>query len=193
MKIRIALGTFVCIGAGALALTLPVIARAESRITTGTGTITAQARVNFSITIPRFIFLQVGTGTLLAANTTIDTISFAPAVSVVGNGTAVTGSGGNLGSGGVTVRIIGNAGNVSLGAAGPANLTSGSNTIPWTQISAAITGGATHPTINGTNANFGASNGAVNINGTWVYSYLNSVTPGSGTFTGQVTYTATTP
>jgi len=193
MKVRTVLGTFVCIGATAVALALPATVHAESRVTTGTGTINAQARVNFSVTIPRFIFLQVGTGTLLANNTTIDTISFAPAVNIVGTGTTVAGSGGNLGSGGVTVRIIGNAGNVSLGAGGPANLTSGANTIPWTQISTAITGGATHPTINGTNANFGASGGVVNINGTWVYSYLNTVTPASGTFTGQVQYTATTP
>jgi hypothetical protein len=193
MKLRTATGTFVCFGAAVAALVLPVTARAESDVTTGGGSITAQARVNFSITIPRFVFLQVGTGTLLANNTTIDTISFAPAVSVVGNGTAVAGTGGNLGAGGVTVRIIGNAGNVALTGTGPANLTSGSNTIPWTQIATAITGGATHPTINGAGANFTAAGGVVNINGTWVYSYLNTVTPASGTFTGQVQYTATTP
>lgn len=192
MKLRTALGTFVCFGAVA-AVVLPATARAESRVTTGGGSISAQARVDFSITIPRFIFLQVGTGTLLTNVGTIDQISFAPAVNVVGTGTPITGTGGNLGSGGVTVRIIGNAGNVTLGASGPTNLTSGSNTIPWTQVSTAITGGATHPTINGSNANFGASNGVVNVNGTWVYSYLNSVTPAAGTFTGQVQYTATTP
>lgn len=177
-------------------LALPLAANAESNITTGTGTITATARVNFSVTIPRFIFLQVGTGTLLAANSTIDTISFTPAVAVVGNGTAVaaTAGSGNLGNGGVTVRIIGNAGNVTLGAVStPALLTSGSNTIPWTQISTAITGGATHPTINGANASFTATANVVNITGTWIYSYLNTVTPASGTYTSQVTYTATTP
>lgn len=191
MKLGLAFGTLACSGIAILAL--PDTARAESEVTTGAGTITADAHVNFSITIPRFIFLQVGTGTLLTNNTTIDTISFAPAVNVVGNGTAVAGTGGNLGSGGVTVRLIGNAGNVTLGATGPANLTGGGNTIPWTQISTAITGGATHPTINGTNANFAAAGGVVNVNGTWVYSYLNTLTPASGTFTGQVQYTATTP
>lgn len=177
------------------ALAAPLAAQAESNVTTGAGTITATARVNFSVTIPRFIFLQVGTGTLLAANTTIDTISFTPAVAVVGNGTpvAATAGSGNLGNGGVTVRIIGNAGNVTLGATGPANLTSGANTIPWTQISTAITGGATHPTINGANATFTATASVVNITGTWIYSYLNTVTPASGTYTGQVLYTATTP
>lgn len=177
-------------------LAVPLAAQAESNVTTGAGTISATARVNFSITIPRFIWLQVGTGTLLAANATIDTISFTPAVAVVGNGTAVpaTAGSGNLGNGGVTVRIIGNAGNVTLGAvSAPALLTSGTNTIPWTQISTAITGGATHPTINGANASFTATANVVNINGTWIYSYLNTVTPASGTYTSQVTYTATTP
>jgi hypothetical protein len=181
----------------ATAVALPMGVHAESNVTTGAApaSLSATARVNFSVLIPRFIFLQVGTGTLLAANATIDSIDFTPAVAVVGNGTSVpaTAGSGNLGNGSVTVRIIGNAGNVSLAATGPANLTSGSNTIPWTQISTAITGGATHPTINGANATFTAASGVVNINGTWVYSYVNSVTPAAGTYTGQVLYTATTP
>lgn len=176
-------------------LALPLAAQAESNVTTGAGTISATARVTFNITIPRFIFLQVGTGTLLAANATINTIAFTPAVAVVGNSTpvAATAGSGDLGNGIVTVRVIGNAGNVTLGATGPANLTSGSNTIPWTQIATAITGGATHPTINGANATFTAVANVVNINGTWTYSYLNALTPASGTYTGQVLYTATTP
>lgn len=183
--------------AAAVMLALPLAASAESNISTGAAptSINATARVNFSILIPRFIFLQVGTGTLLAANATVDTIDFQPALAVVGNGTAVaaTAGSGNLGNGGVTVRVIGNAGNVTLGAAGPANLTSGSNNIPWTQISTAITGGATHPTINGASAAFTATAGVVNVNGTWTYTYLNTATPAAGTYTGTVTYTATTP
>lgn len=179
----------------ALALASPLAANAESNVTTGAGTISATARVNFSITIPRFIFLQVGTGTLLAANATINTIDFQPALTVVGNGTpvAATAGSGDQGNGIVTVRIIGNAGNVTLGATGPANLTSGANNIPWTQIATAITGGATHPTINGAAAAFTATANVVNIAGTWAYSYLNATTPAGGTYTGQVLYTATTP
>jgi len=181
----------------AAALAVPFAVQAESNVTTGAApaSLNATARVNFSILIPRFIFLQVGTGTLLAANATIDTIDFQPALTVVGNNTpvAATAGSGNLGNGGVTVRIIGNAGNVTLAATGPANLTSGGNNIPWTQISTAITGGATHPTINGASATFTAASGVVNVNGTWIYSYLNATTPAAGTYTGQVTYTATTP
>ena len=54
-------------------------------------------------------------------------------------------------------------------------------------------GGATHPTINGGTTSYTATNKVVNVNGTWTYSYLNSVTPAAGAYTGQVTYTATTP
>lgn len=182
-------------GAALAALAAPLLAHAESNVSSGSGSLSTTARVTFSVTIPRFIFLQVGTGTLLAGNSTIDSIAFTPAVAVVGNGSVVaaTSGSGNLGNGGVTVRLIGNAGNVTLGATGPANLTSGGNSIPWTQISTAVTGGATHPTINGANASFTATSSVVNINGTWIYRYLNSATPAAGTYTGQVLYTATTP
>ena len=180
----------------AAAVVLPFSAHAESNFTTGGGAnITATARVNFSITIPKFVFLQVGTGTLMAANATIDTITFSVPAANVGTGSviAATAGSGNLGNGGVTVRVIGNNGNMTLGATGPATLVSGTDTIPWTEIAAAITGGATHPTINGANATFTATNKVVNINGTWVYTFLNTAPRASGTYTGQVLYTATTP
>ena len=179
----------------ALSAALPMAAQAESNVTTGAGAINATARVNFSVTIPRFVFLQVGTGTLLAANSTIDTIAFTPAVAVIGNSAAqaATAGSGNLGNGSVTVRVLGNAGPMTLAATGPANLTSGTDTIPWTQITTAVTGGATHPTINGANAAYPATAGVVNVNGTWTYSYANSITPAAGVYTGQVLYTASAP
>lgn len=180
--------------AAALALAAPFAANAESNITTGAGAnITATARVDFSVVIPKFVFLQVGTGTLLAANGTIDSILFTVPAGSVGNGTAVSGTGGNLTAGAVTVRVIGNNGNMTLGATAGANLLSGTDTIPWTQVSTAVTGGATHPPINGAAVTFTATNKVVNINGTWTYTYLNAATVASGTYTGQVLYTATTP
>lgn len=176
-----------------VACATPLAANAESSVTTGTGAISASARVNFSITIPRFISLRVGTGAILTNDTTINTIDFQPTVAVIGdsNPVAATAASGDLGNGAVTVRILGNSGNVTLSATGPANLTSGTDTIPWTQISTAVTGGATHPTINGTNATFTATGSVVNVSGTWTYTYLNATTPAGGTYTGQVLYTAT--
>lgn len=173
---------------------LPLTALAESNVASGAGGLTATARVNFSIVIPRLLFLQVGTGTLLANNSTIDTITFTPAVGVIGDGSVVGGAGGNLTGGAVTVRVIGNTGDVALGATGPANLTNASsNTIPWTQIATAVTGGATHPTINGSGTSYTAAGNVVNINGTWTYTYLNANVPAAGTYSGQVLYTATAP
>jgi hypothetical protein len=116
-------------------------------------------------------------------------------VAVIGNSVAqaATAGSGNLGNGSVTVRVLGNAGPMTLAATGPANLTSGTDTIPWTQITTAVTGGATHPTINGANAAYPATAGVVNVNGTWTYSYANSITPAAGVYTGQVLYTASAP
>jgi hypothetical protein len=176
----------------ATAISLPHAVRAESNFTTGGGAnITATARVDFSVSIPKFVLLQVGT---LGTNN-VDTISFAVPAANVGDGTVVAGTGGNLTGGQVTVRVVGNNGNMTLGATAGANLLSGADTIPWTEISTAITGGATHPAINGANATYTATNKVVNVNGTWTYSYLNTngFVPAFGTYTGTVTYTATTP
>lgn len=177
-----------------IAAVAPLSVQAESNLATGGGALSASARVNFSIVIPRFLFLQVGTGTLLANVGTIDTISFAPAVGAIGNATPVAGTGGNLTGGAVTVRILGNTGAVTLGAIGTTALNNGSgDTIPWTQIGTAVTGGATHPAIDGATVPFPATGNVVNVAGTWTYTYLNTITPAAGTFTGQVTYTATSP
>jgi hypothetical protein len=173
------------------AISLPHAARAESNFTTGNGAnITATARVDFSVSIPKFVLLQVGT--LGAGN--IDDIDFVVPAASVGTGVvAATAGSGNLGNGGVTVRVVGNNGDMTLGATAGANLLSGTDTIPWSQIATAITGGALHPAINGANATYTATNKVVNVTGTWTYTYLNSVTPAAGLYTGQVTYTATTP
>jgi hypothetical protein len=176
----------------AAAVSLPFAARAESNFTTGNvANITATARVDFAVNIPKFVLLQVGT--LGTGN--IDTITFdVPAANVGDSGArAATAGSGNQGNGTVTVHVVGNNGNMTLGATAPATLLSGTDTIPWTQISTAVTGGATHPTINGAAATYTATNKVVNVNGTWTYSYLNTVTPAAGAYTGQVLYTATTP
>ena len=113
----------------------------------------------------------------------------------VGDGTVInaTAGSGNLGNGAVTVRVIGNNGDMTLRATGPATLTSGTDTLAWTQIATAITGGATHPPVGGAAVTYTAASKVVNVNGTWTYTYLNAAPIASGTYTGQVLYTATTP
>lgn len=179
----------------ATALTLPLAAHAESDFNSGGGAgITASARVDFSVTIPKFVFLQVGTGSMMADNGTIDVISVSVPAASIGNSTPVAATGGNLTGGAVTVVVRGNNGNMTLASTSPADLSNGSgDNIAWTQIATAITGGTAHPTINGAAETYTAAGKVVNAVGTWTYSYLNSITPAPGTYTGQVTYTATTP
>jgi hypothetical protein len=176
-----------------LAAGLPMAAHAESNFNTGGGAnITAQARVDFSITIPKFVLLQVGT-----AGATIDVISFSVAAANVGNGTpvAATAGSGNLGNGQVTVRVVGNNGDMTLAATGPATLVSGADTIAWSQVTVTAGGGApAHPAVNGASVNLPATGRVVNIaNGNWTYAYANANVVPAGAYTGQVTYTATVP
>ena len=52
----------------AAGVALPLLGQAESNFQTGTGSpLTATAHVDFQITIPKFLFLRVGTGTGTAA------------------------------------------------------------------------------------------------------------------------------
>jgi hypothetical protein len=182
----------------AAALAVPLAAQAESNFTTGnTANITATARVNFSVVIPKFVFVQVGTGPvspLLTPNATVDTVSFAVPAANVGDGSDVAGTGGNLTGGAVTVRVVGNNGNMTLGAVGSGTgLDSAGDIIPWSQILTNVTGSTAHPPIGGAAVTYTATSKIVNAAGTWTYAYDNSVTPPAGTFTGVVTYTATTP
>ena len=195
--------------AAAVLAAVPTIANAESNFQTGSGSLTATARLDFQITIPKFLYLRVGTGTNLANNTTVDLINFAVAPTGVGSGTAaVTTTGGDLAGGKVTARVMGNGGNVTLSSttAGALN-DGGTNTISYSQISTAATvltsgtalaapalaDGAT------TNTTVTATGGVVNRDAQWAYTYANSAVVAAGTYggvnvnNGRVTYTAVTP
>ncbi|MFT3898362.1 MAG: hypothetical protein QM719_11835 [Thermomonas sp.] len=194
--------------AAAVLASAPMIASAESNFQTGTGGLTATARVDFRITIPKFLYLRVGTGTDFANNTAVNLIDFTVPAANVGNGTpvAATAGSGDLGNGVVTARLMGNGGNVTLSSttAGALN-DGGTNTISYSQISTtaavltsatalaapALADGAT------TNTTVTATSGVVNRDARWTYSYLNTVTPAAGVYggvnvnNGRVTYTAT--
>lgn len=194
-------------------------ARAESNVVTSG---TATAHLNFQVTIPRFLFLQVGTGSLLANNTTVDTIAFAPTTVQVGDGTAVAGTGGDLSNGAVTARVLGNgfgATAVNLTATTPGALSNGAgSTIPWSEIGLASAPTAItvvpaaaavlpHPgTTSVPFANSGATTasltpvlGVINQAAKWTFQYKNTTVPAAGTYggtvanNGQVTYTIALP
>jgi hypothetical protein len=110
------------------------------------------------------------------------------------------GTGDTLGNGvpsanvSVPVRIYCNGGPTTISVAHPANLVSGSNTIPFTEILATsqdptnfpvpVMGGA--PVAVPTN---GASK-ITNRSSNWRYRYANTVKPAPGTYAGTATYTA---
>jgi len=178
--------------AAAVVLALPVVAQAESNIDDTGPTYSASARVNFRVEIPGFVFLQVGTGTALANNGTIDELAFAPTIAQLGTGTPISGTGGNAGPSGLLVDVRGNVGTLSLSVAETDPLNSGANVIPWSQIQATAAGSApTPPTVGGSPTSIPGP--AVSAQGQWNYQYLNGATPPAGTYTGQLQYTLALP
>jgi hypothetical protein len=201
---------------GAAALTLPLMAFAESNVQTGTATSSpgATAHLDFTIVIPKILYLRVGTGSAyttgaLSSVNTIDLITFTPAAGTVGNGTAVAGTGGDLTGGVETAAIVSNSGNVTLNATASGALSDGNgDTIPFTQITTAattLTSGTQLPApvlTNGTSSNVVLTAPATKLiteDAKWTYSYANAANVPAGTYggvnvnNGRVVYTATMP
>lgn len=175
------------------------VANAASQV----GATSANAALDFRITIPSVVFLQVGTGAFRQDVGTVDEIAFAPTPAEFTALQPVAGTGGDLAGGTVTVRVFGNAGQLTLSSAASA-LESGTDTIDWSEItvlesSGDIPHGAFGPTgtitpvdlaLNGS----GNSNSRVtNLSDQWTYSYANSAEVNEGVYTGQVTYTVAAP
>jgi hypothetical protein len=192
---------------------LPMLAQAESAtVSSASGPLTTSARVDIRIVVPKVLFLRVGTGGLYgaAANTTIDLIDFTVPAASLGNGTAITATGGDLTGGAVTALLRSNAGNVTLTANTLGAIGNGAgDTIPWTQIAVASANLATpvfantlpHSVglpVSGASANFApaAVSKVTNVGSQWTYTYLNAATVPAGTYggvntnNGRVTYTA---
>ena len=195
----------------ALAAT-PMLANAESAFTTGAGTpITASARLDFQITIPKVLFLQVGTGTANAANATINLIDFTVPAANVGNGTAVAASvgAGDLGNGVVTAKVVGNNGNITFTSTTLGALGNGSgDTISYAQIGTAVALNTSavalaHPALadaaTTTVTLTPAAGKVITRDAKWTYTYLNTSVVAPGTYGGvnannsRVTYTASMP
>ena len=202
----------------------PLLCHAESNLqTAASGALTATAHVDFTITIPKFLFLRVGNGTgainalgiftagnAPATNGTIDGITWAPTPAQVGTG-ALAGTGGDQTGGVETAIVVANTGAVTLTSTTGGALSDGAagDTISWSQIKTAATTNNTvavlqAPTLldsgNGSvtvNPNFGTK--VVAQDAKWTYSYLNATVPPAGTYggvatpTGRVLYTASLP
>jgi hypothetical protein len=196
----------------ALAALTSAAAHAESSFQTGAGALTASARLDFQITIPKILYIRVGTGTAMAANAGIDLISFTVPAANIGNNTAVaaTAGSGDLGNGTVTAQVIGNNGAITFTSTttGPLNNGSG-DTISYGQITTTVAASTSTPSltapalVDGTTTsvaltpNIGTK--VTNLDAKWTYTYKNQAIVPPGTYGGvntnggRVTYTASMP
>lgn len=201
----------------ALAGVFPLASQAESTfVSAATGQLSATARLNFTVTIPRVMYLQVGTGTNFTTVGTVDALQFAVPAASIGAGGTIAGTGGDLGVGAVTVRVLGNAGNLSLNSGVTGQLSNGTSNIPWSAITVAAaplstpTAGFTNtaitpPPISTTSGagptptTFTATNTVVRQESKWTFAYNNTGVYPPGTYgstvanNGVVTYTLTSP
>ena len=196
------------------AATAPLLCRAESAFQTGAASpLRATAHVDFQITIPKFLFLRVGTGTGNVAggwgtNGAIDLITFAPAFGSVGNGVAVAGTGGDLGGGVETAAVAANNGNVTLSSTTLGPLGDGAgDTISYAQIRTVASKLTTNQALAvpplaaaaTRTVNIPAAAKIVRRDAKWTYTYRNQTTPPPGIYggvnsnNGRVTYTASVP
>lgn len=194
------------------------LARAESSLVAQAAQgASADAHLDFSIVVQATLFLRVGTS---AGNTAtdggVDALTFTVPATQVGDGTVISGSGGDLAAGAATVRVYGNGGSISLNSVTTGPLASATgDTVSWSQIgvsasalpggTAGFTNGAIpHPSFNtgpaggnGTATTLEAASKVVRLEGRWTYSYLNGAPVRAGTYgstparNGRVTYTAT--
>lgn len=192
-------------------LATPLSVLAASDVNTGGAPSTASAQLDFTVVIPRVLFLQVGTGTNLADNAAIDLLTFTVPAANLGDGTNIA----PTPSGAVTVRVFGNNGDIGLTSTTTGVMTSvAGDTIPWSEIlvtsaAAAIPAAGylgaiiPHPPIPaaaGTSAvsNVAATNKVVRQEAVWTFAYDNSIAYAAGTYGtsarfGRVVYTATLP
>ncbi len=168
-------------------------ASAESTLTTGAGA--SADDLNFRVVIPRVLYMALGSGSAtnpLVTNTTVNraTFNYSANPQAIGTGAAAATMTGRT----VRARVYGNNGQITITVSHPANLTSGANTIAFSQFSVvsnsptnlpapAFGGGTVNPVL-------GAGGRITNRTANWTYSYANTVTPPAGTYNGQVTYTA---
>ena len=188
----------------AVAVAFPMMASAESNFVTGPSTTTpgAQARLDFQVTIPKVLYLQVGTGTYFTNVATVNGVTFTVPAANVGDAGAIAGSAP------VTVRVVGNNGNITLNATTLGALGNGSgDTISFTQIvGSSDNANLAHPAAfvdGGTSANVTVTPNigtkVTDRSALWSFNYSNAAVVPPGTYGGvnannsRVTYTATMP
>jgi hypothetical protein len=206
----------------ALLLSAPLLCFADSNtVSNAVSGSTAVGHLDFTVTVPAILFMRVGAGGAVGAavdTTTVNLLTFAVPTTHIGDATAVgaLAGDGDLGNGKVSVRVFSNVGTsvtLSSSVSGPIKDAAG-DLIPWSQIavtsaaySPATTNyveGITHPAFNtaaggGTGLTptaLAAVSKVVQYEGSWSYSFLNTLAYPKGTYggvntnNGRVVYTA---
>lgn len=177
--------------------------------------LSTSVNLDFTIAIDKFIFFRIGDGAWPTPGGTTSSMGFvltpsipgAPTTPVAGNNTSVNWSGaapsfsvtpsGNV----LPVEVRSNAGQITLRATATNALTSGPNSIALSEILIASSdSNLPAPLIPNT-----GTGAAVNVVPTafaglvtqrtanWTFSYANLSSRTAGTYTGQVTFTASSP
>lgn len=186
-------------------------ANAESKFVTGTSSpLTATANLDFTIIIPKFVYIRVGTGTNVANNTTVDNLIYTVPAANVGDGSVISGTGGDLTGGQVTARVIGNNGTIAFSSQTAGALSNGAgSTISWAQMNVAVATNTTatalaHPALADgatTSINLTPTSGTkvTNLDAKWTFTYKNQNIVPSGTYggvntnNGRVVYAVSMP
>jgi len=182
---------------------------AESSSAAGGSGASTSANLDFQLTIPKFLRLQVGT-----TGATIDRIDFTPTVSQLATAPSTVVSGtaasGDLGNGSVTVSVQANpnADTVNLTYTTTASALSdgATNTVPWSTIKVATSGAdaasLTHPAALADGsagdvnvvAPLPVTAGVINLSAIWTYTWddAGTIYP-AATYNGRVAYKIATP
>jgi len=175
---------------------IPTGAHAESQFVTGTGTpLTASAKLDFTITIPKFVYVRIGTGTNVANNTTVDNLVYTVPAANVGDSSAITGTGGDLTGGKVTARVIGNNGTIAFSSTTLGAMNNGAgDSISWSQMDVAVATNTSatalsHPTLvdgSTTSINLTPNIGSkvTALDAQWTFTYKNENVVPAGTYGG---------
>jgi hypothetical protein len=177
-----------------------------SAISAATSAVATTAHLNVSVSVPRILYLRVGT-----AGATVNTVTFgvglggltvptADAVYAgtvpVGIGTVTRADNNGASDGRIAVRLWTNNGTANLTCSG-APLTAGTNTLPLSAITvtSAGTGTLAHPGTSLACASVVRGTAGTNdLTDTWTYAFAApSGLPAAGRYTTQVTYTASQP
>lgn len=204
---------------GAVCALAPWAVRADTSAS-GAGLLPRTTSVNlgFSLAVDAFLFFRIGDGLFPTPGGTVSSVSFAltpsvpggPATPVVGSNRAATWSGGaptfavtptnNV----LPVEVRSNAGQVSVRATATTALSSGANTIPLSLVTIAtsdanlpaplIPNTGTGAGVNIAGGGTGASSSLVTLRtANWTFSYADPTSRPAGAYSGQVTFTASTP